>query len=130
LEYSDLIDTEPSYGDVYKMLLGSLDSNVDSIVNGANLPTTPIASPQSEGHRMSFTYTASESSKGAYTQDMDDNSPSREFALLNMETNSATEKRSNQPRAFHARSQSYNEHSSQQSSHRPCKSVSKIQSPH
>jgi len=38
---SDLIDTEPSSGDVHKMLLGSLDSRLDSIVNGANRSYLP-----------------------------------------------------------------------------------------
>jgi len=47
--HSDLIDMEPSYGDVYKMFLGSLDPKWDSRANVANnlVPFTPVQSPSS-----------------------------------------------------------------------------------
>ncbi|CAJ2504353.1 Uu.00g117470.m01.CDS01 [Anthostomella pinea] len=46
--YPDLIDMEPSNGDVYKMFLGSLDSRWDTQENTVNaMPSTPIYSPPS-----------------------------------------------------------------------------------
>ncbi|KAI0484791.1 hypothetical protein GGR56DRAFT_680530 [Xylariaceae sp. FL0804] len=46
-EYPDLIDVEPSNGDLYKMLLGSLDQGWDARENAVNTlpPPTPIDGP-------------------------------------------------------------------------------------
>jgi hypothetical protein len=43
---SDIIDTEPSGGDFYKMIMGSIDESMDSKLSGATLPSR-ITSPQS-----------------------------------------------------------------------------------
>ncbi|KAK7911645.1 Protein kinase domain-containing protein [Apiospora marii] len=45
--YPDLIDTEPAAGDANKMLLGSLDKNIDESLNIMNRPSPSITTPTS-----------------------------------------------------------------------------------